>query len=630
MTASRLPAVLVVGLSLLYAGCGGTNLTLPGEGDPAHISVVSGTDNQNARVGSQLNPLVVQVTDSKSRPVGGATVDFSFDDAAAGGAMIPTSAITKADGTASTVITLGDQVGPYNGHARVPVAQGTVPVEVAFTATAVPDNANGLAPVSGNEQHGQVGSQLGQPLVVQVTDRFSNPIAGVTVNWTVTGGGSVSAAATVTGADGTTSVTRTLGTTAGTQTTVATSEGLAGSPVTFTSEATAGSAARVDKLAGDNQSALAGTELPNALVVQVLDAQGNSVVGRAVTWVIGAGGGSVTPSNTNTDAQGKASTRWTLGSSVTTNTVNAVVSGVGTATFTAEATAGSVSASRSTASASPRTITAGASTSTITVRVRDANGTAVSGVAVSATSSGTGGDAFDPTSATSDGNGVATIAFGSTVAETKTITVTAGSVTLNQKPTITVVKAQSRTRIIGQTPNPSTPGQSVHVTFSVTSGEGGGTPTGQVTIVSEQQPGVSCTADVSVGACDITLSASGDHHLIATYPGDQRFGDSSDDDHHQVVNQAPVANADNYSTQAATPLSVPAPGVLGNDTDANGDPLTANVVSSTTQGGLVLNPDGSFTYSPNPGATGTDSFVYTATDPTLTSAPATVTITLTP
>jgi hypothetical protein len=252
-------------------------------------------------------------------------------------------------------------------------------------------------------------------------------------------------------------------------------------------------------------------------------------------------------------------------------------------------------------------------------------------VAVSATSSGSGGDAFDPTSATTDGSGVATLAFGSTVAETKTITVTAGTVTLNQKPTITVVKASSRTRITGQNlATPTQPGTPVHVTFTVNSDEGGGTPTGQVTILSELEPSATCTVDVSAGACDLTLNRSGNHHLIATYSGDARFEDSSDDDNHQVVNQAPVANPDNYSTQAATPLSVPAPGVLGNDTDANGDPLTANVVSQTTQGGLVLNPDGSFTYSPNPGATGTDSFVYTATDPTLTSAPATVTITLTP
>ena len=43
-------------------------------------------------------------------------------------------------------------------------------------------------------------------------------------------------------------------------------------PVTFTHTATAGSANRVEKFSGDGQSAVAGSELPNPLVVQVLDA----------------------------------------------------------------------------------------------------------------------------------------------------------------------------------------------------------------------------------------------------------------------------------------------------------------------------------------------------------------------
>ncbi|HEV7364985.1 MAG TPA: Ig-like domain-containing protein [Gemmatimonadales bacterium] len=533
MIAPRLSAVLVVGLPLLYAACGSDNLTLPGEGEPAHIAIVSGSP-QGGRVSTQLTePLVVKVTDSKDRPVAGASVDFTFDDAAAGGSMNPTSFVTGADGLASTAITLGDQVGDANGHATVPVPQGTVPVTIAFVVTALPDNANGIAPVSGNEQSAPVGTDLPLPLVVQVTDQFFNPIAGVPVTWSVTGGGSVSQTSTVTGPDGKTQVTRTLGNTTGTQTTLATSEGLAGSPVTFTHNATAGSANRVVKLSGDGQSAVAGSELPNPLVVQVLDAQDNPVPNRAVTWVVGAGGGHPNPQNSTTDGEGKASTRWTLGAQGN-NTLNAVVSGVGTATFTATATAGTPNASKSTVTASPRSIVAGA-TSTITVRVRDASGLPVRGASVTVTGSGTG-NTVDPATDTSDDNGVATFAFGSTVAEVKTITAVAGGVTLDQKPTITVVRAQSRTRITGQNlATPTTAGTPVHVTFSVVSSEGGGTPTGPVTVFSEQEPSATCTVDVSAGACDLTLTVVGNHHLFANYAGDTRFEGSSDDDNHQVV-----------------------------------------------------------------------------------------------
>jgi len=535
--APRLSAVLVVGLPLLYAACGSDNLTLPGEGEPAHITVTQG-GSQEARVGSQY-PLVVLVTDTKDRPVAGATVEFAFDNASAGGSINPTSFVTAADGKASTVITLGDQVGAVTGHASVAVPQGTVPVEAAFTANALADDADGIAPVSGNEQSGPVGSELTLPLVVQVTDQFFNPIAGVTVNWSVTGGGSVSAASTVTGEDGKTQVTRTLGNAAGPQTTLASSQDLAGSPVTFTHTATAGSANRVVKFSGDNQSAVAGSELPNPLVVQVLDAQNNPVPNRAVTWVVGAGGGHPNPQSSTTDAEGKASTRWTLGAQGN-NTLNAVVSGVGTATFTATATAGTPNASKSTVTASPRAITAGASTSTITVRVRDASGLPVRGVSVTVTGSPASGNTVDPATDTSDDNGVATFTFGSTVAEVKTITAVAGGVTLDQRPTITVVKALSRTRIVSHDPNPSTAGQVVHVVFNVTSDQGGGTPTGTVTIISDKESGGSatCTVDVSAGACDITLTVVGSHRLIATYSGDARFEDSVDDDTHQV-NAAP-------------------------------------------------------------------------------------------
>lgn len=634
MIAPRLSAVLVVGLPLLYAACGSDNLTLPGEGEPAHITIVAG-DSQSVRVGSQLAPLVVKVTDTKDRPVAGATVEFVFDDAAASGTITP-SGTTGSDGQASATITLGDQVGAANGHASVAVPQGTVPVSIAFTATALPDNANGLAPVSGNEQSGPVGSALPQPLVVQVTDQFFNPIAGVTVNWSVTGGGSVSAASTVTGADGKTQVTRTLGNTAGPQTTLASSQDLAGSPVTFTHTATAGSANRVIKLSGDNQSAVAGSQLPNPLVVQVLDAQNNPVPNRAVTWVIGAGGGSANPQNSSTDADGKASTQWTVGAQGN-NTLNAVVSGVGTATFSATATAGTPSASKSTVSASPRAITAGVTTSTITVRVRDASGNPVRGVSVTVTGSGSG-NSVDPTPDTSDDNGVATFTFGSIVAEVKTITAVAGGVTLDQKPTITVVKALSRTRIGPHDPNPSTAGQSVHVLFSVSSDQGGGIPTGTVTIISdkEQTPGSTCNnapLDASgQGSCDITLTVVGTHNLMASYIGDGRFDSSNDNDPHTVnVNQAPVAVNDAYATPGAgQSLTVPAAtGVLANDNDPDRAPapLTARNPSTPAKGSVTLNPDGSFTYTPSVPGPDTDTFTYEAFDGALASS-ATVTITI--
>jgi VCBS repeat-containing protein len=96
-----------------------------------------------------------------------------------------------------------------------------------------------------------------------------------------------------------------------------------------------------------------------------------------------------------------------------------------------------------------------------------------------------------------------------------------------------------------------------------------------------------------------------------------------------TTNQAPVAVDDAYSTAEDTALTVAAPGVLGNDSDPDGNRLTAVRVSGPGHGTLALNANGSFTYTPTANYNGSDSFTYRASDGTLTSNLATVTITVT-
>ena len=95
-----------------------------------------------------------------------------------------------------------------------------------------------------------------------------------------------------------------------------------------------------------------------------------------------------------------------------------------------------------------------------------------------------------------------------------------------------------------------------------------------------------------------------------------------------AVNNSPVAVADSYTTQRNTALVVPATGVLGNDTDNESNPLTAVIGASPTSGSVTLNPNGSFTYTPNNGFSGSDSFTYRANDGNSFSSFATVSITV--
>lgn len=90
--------------------------------------------------------------------------------------------------------------------------------------------------------------------------------------------------------------------------------------------------------------------------------------------------------------------------------------------------------------------------------------------------------------------------------------------------------------------------------------------------------------------------------------------------------QPPVALPEAYAVAQDTQLIVAAPGVLGNDTDANDEPLTAILVDNVSHGVLSFNSDGSFTYTPEIGFDGIDTFTYYTTDSVLDSDTVTVTL----
>ena len=93
-----------------------------------------------------------------------------------------------------------------------------------------------------------------------------------------------------------------------------------------------------------------------------------------------------------------------------------------------------------------------------------------------------------------------------------------------------------------------------------------------------------------------------------------------------VWGTAPVSPNEAFTTAANTALTVGAPGVLANDTDADGDALTAILRRAPANGLVDLRADGSFTYTPKAGFSGADTFDYRANDGTGNGNDATVTI----
>src|SRR5207245_1514964 len=95
-----------------------------------------------------------------------------------------------------------------------------------------------------------------------------------------------------------------------------------------------------------------------------------------------------------------------------------------------------------------------------------------------------------------------------------------------------------------------------------------------------------------------------------------------------TANTPPVAANDAFVVNEDEILNVSGAGVLGNDSDADGDSLHAVLVSVPSHGALTLNGDGSFSYAPNANYNGPDSFTYKANDGSADSNVGTVSITV--
>jgi hypothetical protein len=149
-----------------------------------------------------------------------------------------------------------------------------------------------VAAVSGNAQTGPVDRMLAAPLVVIVKDTQGQPLEGVAVAWSASGGsGSVSSASATSDADGHAEVQWVLGGTVGEQTATATVSGLPA--VTFTATAIAASPLAIvvqPPASALDQEVWAPDQQPAVLVS---DAQGNPASGVTVTASMQSGGGSL-------------------------------------------------------------------------------------------------------------------------------------------------------------------------------------------------------------------------------------------------------------------------------------------------------------------------------------------------
>ena len=297
---------------------------------PTDLSIVSG-DNQSDLTGEALtNPFVVEVRDQYDAPMEGVTVTFVVS--AGGGRLSATAAMTDANGRAESTLTLGSDPGTNTVEASIGDLSQTFNAEAALP----PPMATSLKVISGDNQSGLTSETLMTPFVVEVRDQYDAPMEGVTVTFVVSaGGGSVSDISVNTDANGLAQSTLILGSDPGTNTVEASIGDLS---QTFNAEASLPPpmATSLKVISGDNQSGLTSETLMTPFVVEVRDQYDAPMEGVTVTFVVSAGGGSVSDTSVNTDANGLAQSTLILGSDPGTNTVEASIGDL-SQTFNAEA-----------------------------------------------------------------------------------------------------------------------------------------------------------------------------------------------------------------------------------------------------------------------------------------------------
>lgn len=258
----------------------------------------------------------IRVTDSLGRLLAGLPVTWTAGDS---GSIVARARRTDSLGESHALWSPGPRSGRQHATARVGSGREVPPATLTLvTRAGAPAHLLG---VDGHGQKAHAGSALLRPLTLKVVDRFRNGVPGVPVSASVSAGLLTDSVLT-TDSTGTVRFRWTLGSRVGHQEAVMKAGRLA--PVTATVQATAGAPAAIEYLAPP-EVGRAGKALGRPIRLVILDAYGNRVTDRQVTFTVSAG--SVTPSRGMPAADGILSTKWRLGSKPGKQTLTAAVRG---------------------------------------------------------------------------------------------------------------------------------------------------------------------------------------------------------------------------------------------------------------------------------------------------------------
>jgi hypothetical protein len=143
MCCQQIQRILGLLIATAVTGCAGGDLSLPNDGTPARMIVVSG-DSQAAAAGSLLpDSLVVQLTDAGDNPVAQVPLVFHFVNEIPNAEILPAAAVkTDSTGQASVQVRLGTTTGDQTVEARIDAASPP-DVRATFGLTALKEHGRG-------------------------------------------------------------------------------------------------------------------------------------------------------------------------------------------------------------------------------------------------------------------------------------------------------------------------------------------------------------------------------------------------------------------------------------------------------------------------------------------------------
>lgn len=273
------------------------------------LTSVASPSGMRGMPGKALDPIEVRALSRQGIPMGGVLLhvesrDLSGDLAGAVGAD---SIRTGANGVARITWTAGDRPG----RERLTVKADGLDTTLTATLEVEPVPANTRLALTDSVPEGRVRDSLPAPVSVRVTDSLGRPLADVPLTWSALDGGVVTPLEPRSDSTGVARARWRMGSRAGrARLSVSAGNGRLVPPLVVTTRAVAGAPAAIVIASGEGQRGAAGHTLAAPVVAQVLDADGNPVIGQPV--VVTPGGGDVPDSTPTSDQRGTIRVRWTL------------------------------------------------------------------------------------------------------------------------------------------------------------------------------------------------------------------------------------------------------------------------------------------------------------------------------